>query len=583
MSLTPELSLDEATQSELRRAIAGIPDDDAVGYAIASAAFQNGGFRATQAGRVRERIGQLLDGAAPIDEALRRLLARHSLNRTVIAPLSVSAVASHRRALEALFDAPGLRLAMLLDERPDVRALALLPPQPDGTPGPALTRAEAIAELQGLLGTLCGALTPPDGESHDQSRAPLPEAATRLQERLQACQADLRHLKGAAARAERLQTQLAERATELQALRSELEKSQAEARAARRAAEKAEAELERDRRHAELQVQTMVEARLAEEFAGWLGGARARIAAAATGGHSDDALLQRAEAVLAAQAGADRVSGQRAAIQQRLERLEAALARCRDALAQAMRPLPELGAVTGDLASEAAGLRRLLDLEACSPLRSTLAAALNTATAAQLPELRATLERLSAIGALEPTDMEALAGIAKRRLAVLTLEARAPAEAADSDPETSVGRLRAALAGRKPTILLIDGHNTLFSLQSRYLPPQLKGLPDWNARNRLVDDLIAMTAGRPTCRAWIVFDGPVQSDHSPAHNVRVSYSGGTGEHRADRLLTDNVRFCVQSGAEAVLLVTNDGPLMATAERLGARTLSPLELLKHFAN
>lgn len=581
MAVIQDLAPDEPLQAELLRIVELVTDDEAVAYAHSSPAFQGGGFRAGHAGRIRARLGQLLAAAAPIDDALRRLLAHHSLNATVVAPLSATFLSDHYDNLTALFGAAPLQAAMLLDGRQPVRAQAArrLRQQPGSAPPAPPAAAAALRAALGALGERL-ATRDADGDAPGPAGAPASPGAApaNLQLRLQECQAELRRLKGAAQRAERLAQRLDDAGAELLAARAARDEAQTEARAACRRAATAESELARDRAHTELQVRTLVETRLAQEFAGWLSAPRARLAEAAAANQTADVLLRRAAAALAAQAQADRVSGQRAELQERLASLEAALERGRDALAHAMRPLPELSAAVRDLDAESVHLRRLLDLDSASPLRLTLAAAINSAPSGQLAELRALGERLAALGALDPAEHALIDATARRRLAALTLAAGPPAIDKDAAEETPAGRLRAALTGRAPAILLVDGHNALFSLQARYLPPQLHGVPDREARARLVNDLVAMAAERPACRVWVVFDGPRQSDSSPAPNVRVSYSGGTGENRADRLLVESVRFFTQGGAEAVLLATNDGELAARAVRMGARILPPAEML-----
>jgi len=56
------------------------------------------------------------------------------------------------------------------------------------------------------------------------------------------------------------------------------------------------------------------------------------------------------------------------------------------------------------------------------------------------------------------------------------------------------------------------------------------------------------------------------------------YSGGTGEHRADGVLLDNIRFFKRQDPDmTVLLISNDTDLCKTAVRLGAQTMPVLEL------
>jgi hypothetical protein len=75
-----------------------------------------------------------------------------------------------------------------------------------------------------------------------------------------------------------------------------------------------------------------------------------------------------------------------------------------------------------------------------------------------------------------------------------------------------------------------------------------------------------------------VFDGPVSSEETPAPNVRVSYSGGVGEHRADAVLLDNIRFLRGVDAEIpVILASNDNALCGQARRIGAVTIAATDI------
>jgi len=84
------------------------------------------------------------------------------------------------------------------------------------------------------------------------------------------------------------------------------------------------------------------------------------------------------------------------------------------------------------------------------------------------------------------------------------------------------------------------------------------------ARDRA--DLVAQAkaTGR---RVWIVLDGPDESVRLDG-KVRVSYTGGTGEHRADRLIVDFVRMAAYLGcADRVTVRTNDKDFLRAIARL----------------
>ncbi|MGN0833485.1 MAG: hypothetical protein ACI4RD_07530 [Kiritimatiellia bacterium] len=76
----------------------------------------------------------------------------------------------------------------------------------------------------------------------------------------------------------------------------------------------------------------------------------------------------------------------------------------------------------------------------------------------------------------------------------------------------------------------------------------------------------AKAAGR---RIWIVFDGPDENVRQEGL-VRISYTGGTGAHRADRFIVDFVRMAGYLGlAGQVSVRTHDKDFLSQVRRLGA--------------
>lgn len=86
------------------------------------------------------------------------------------------------------------------------------------------------------------------------------------------------------------------------------------------------------------------------------------------------------------------------------------------------------------------------------------------------------------------------------------------------------------------------------------------------ARDRA--DLVAQ-AKKTGRRIWIVLDGHDENVETDGL-VRLSYTGGAGEHRADRLITAFVRMAAYRGlADRIRVRTNDKDFLREILRLGA--------------
>ncbi len=469
MALHPDMRWTPELDAELRRVIEACPDPELTALAQQDPAFQAGGFRAGNIVALRSRAAQLATGSQPISDALRRVLGAHSLHRPVVGILAAATLRDCRNELAALFGAPRLLLAMLADERTDVRDLAARWLRQE-TPFLALAPAEAVTRLQETFGRLLETI----GTGAPPATLPLTQEAwhdarQQLEQQLRDTRADLRRLKGVDDKYARQRERQTALEHDLATAQTRLKEAEAQTRAAQRERDAANTELARELRHREERLQAAVETRLAIEASAWLTPARA-----------------------------------------------------------------------------------------------------------ELQTMRTAVEQLTSLGAFDAETMARLGATLAQRLREAYANLLPPASAVDTHDASPAGLLRRALDGRDAVILLIDGHNVLFGLQGRYLPPQGAAAYTAATRTKLVDDIVRLAAPSPACRAWVVFDGPTRTESTPARNVRVTYSGGEGEHRADAALIDNIRFFRAGGDFPILLVSNDNDLIREARRLGASTLSARE-------
>jgi hypothetical protein len=579
MALYPEIRLTPDLEAELRRVIDALPDDELATLARTEPAFLSGGFRAGNVAALRVRCFQIAIGTQLISDALRRQIARHSLQHSVFGLLSAGTMVELRHELATLFGAPRLLLAMLVDERAEVRDTAARWLKQE-TPFLALAPDVAAARLRETFARLmevCGASTHAGAVV---TRESWQEAREQIEQQLRDARAELRRFKGLDDRLARHREQLTACERERDDARTRLTDAETQARVVSRERDAAKVELERELRHREERLRAALEVALANESLTWLASARKLSGEVVTSGETSNDLLARAAAALQNQAATDRHSGDRASVRTRLDALDRTLAQVRDAQANAMQPLPELVACEREMVAETQRLRRILGGDDTrTPMESSLSARFATAMPDDLPSLRSLVEKLSALGTLEGgASSRLMEQLQRRQQVVHATTSGAPAEMEPSE-NGPMGILKRALSGRGTAVLLVDGHNVLFGMQSRYLPPSGAAVPTAAARERLIADVVRLAGGRPTCRAWIVFDGPTRSEMTPAANVRVTYSGGEGEHRADAVITDTIRFFRTVGDTPVVLASNDNELCAEARRLGALTITALDFAK----
>lgn len=563
-------------EKELQRLAALVPDADLSTLVATDPAFQTGGFRSNNRAGLRARLLQLISGSAEISEPVRRTLARRSRCHTLTGLLAPDALAENRHAFAALLGRPVLLVALLLDGRAEVREKAEGWLR-DAAPFIALEPAEALERLRERFADLTGLLCSAAPADAPHTREAWQDQKEKLEGRVRDLQAENRRLKGVDDRLSRVAAQLKACEEKLADTLRKNTASEAALRQATRELQEANAELARETAHREERLVAALDLALAKEFHGWLAHARAVEAAASDAApHAD--LLAQAQSALQKQGEFDRHSGNRAVLLKRLDQLNDAHRQVRDALRNALRQSPELTRAEADLAAEIRSLTHLLDPDAAAtPLEEALLTRIHAAQENDLPRLRDMPDLFASLRVLDDAALARLRHAFQKRLAAVQA-AGVPLDPRMEDRQNAVTQLGRALAGQAPAILLVDGHNVLFGLPTRYAPTRGTSLPEAEKRKRLTDDIVRITGPSPSVRAWVVFDGPTRNDAQASPNVRVTYSGGEGEHRADGVILDNLRFFKASSPDIpVILVSNDNGLCAAARRLGALDVAVLDL------
>lgn len=106
--------------------------------------------------------------------------------------------------------------------------------------------------------------------------------------------------------------------------------------------------------------------------------------------------------------------------------------------------------------------------------------------------------------------------------------------------------------------ILVDGWNVILGAKK-----------DAHSRGELLAKWRKHLEDNPGDFVWIVFDGPVENVENEGR-LRVSYTGGTGPHRADRFICDYVRAVRYLGLPGrIEVVSNDRDLLKSVSAIVA--------------
>lgn len=564
-------------QKELKRILQRISDADLEAAIRTEPAFRTGGFRPGAKRTVLiPRLEQIVCGGAVISDSLRQTIAKRSRACTLTGRLEEGTLVDLRHAFATLLGTPVFLVSCLLDARSSVRGNAeqwLQNPQTSFSPCDAKQAVDQLRSVFGELQELMGVTSvPTDGVGAPVTVEKWQEQRERLELKIKELQNENRKLRDVETRAEQTRKKLGETEIELAKQREIASLRETDLKAKRDEAESYRVELHREIVHREQRVLADVDRRMAREFFGWLSEARGVEQTIRDEGVRD--LLARTDAALAKQAEIDRNAGNRVTLRKRLEEVTAKLKEVEDTLANAIRQSPALKEIEGELRKEEERLAAILYPGERVPLLEERiidrihAAQENGIDWEALRRLSDSLESFQLVG------QESLERIRRE------YEKRKAAFHAIGVPKTAPSRkttLEKALCGDIPAILMLDGHNVLLTLAVRYNPKRGQSMSNTHRRGLLVHDVQLLISTTPTLRSWIVFDGAEPSESNIGDNLRVLYSGGLGEHRADRVLVDSIRFFKTSEPElTILLVSDDKDLCTQVQKLGAETVGVVE-------
>ncbi len=507
-----------------------------------------GGFRNRRL--LRQEWIRSQKGFARIPTHLRDALASGLRCRRVLGVLDPRAVESLRSALTAGFGPSHLAVALWLDDRETVRLLAT----PEHFPPPAIAapadRSAWVRIVQSLFLDTADVPVPkaPDTVPEPGGDNPLRRELENHRGWLESTRRELREVRQAAV-ADR-QRHDSEHAGIVRQLTTDLQEAR-------------QALAQWEGRHQE-QLRRELGQALSEQVRPWLARAISVEEQVADAPSDLERLSAGVERAIARQRETDRHHGNHARLRLEIQQLQDLRDRAQLAANDALQPLGEWARLLNQLDSAMIHRRTVLrDLPHAPGWAAELATAISLAGSGNiLDEVLHRAVHLAQAGLLPIDALDWLRVRAAERRSVLV------------DPllrfvQPAPIRIGDVLQGRAAGLILIDAYNWIgrsgavlevsaeaaaFSESLRALRPRLRQMARLAVRAEI----------------HLFADGPDANTVGLAPNLRISWSGGTGPHRADAVLSGHLQHCRStSGATPAFVVSDDQEVRRAATRLGA--------------
>lgn len=516
----------------------------------------SGGFRPGKTGVLQDRIVMQYAGSLQTyHEDFAFFLREQMAVARFLSLLMPKEIEFHAKAFLVFFTKPIFLLALLVDAREELREYAKshMTALASGLPEPE----EATKTIESLFAPILSLATGASPRRQNQQE----DLRRKLEEAQNSARTDRRSLTEAHDK-------------EVRELKSKLETSEWSVGEQKKKVESLEKKLKQEEENRERIVKNLLAERQINLFQGWLKPLiQLEEAVSANPGAS---LLERAEAALKEQERLDRAAQLVTIQENRLAEIKAMLERVNGVLLHAQTKHPELVAVQQELIAESDAITRSLQPEAQNAFTAEVARRLLTATEGDYEpalELLKLGKRLNLISAADARALTTQFHQRASRWAVGIPDAAKDLLDEPSAIETRNPILRDALCGTREIMLFLDGHNILNGL-GRYKQRRGTAVTHEEGRERVSRDLVKLLQNLPMTCAHLVWDGAQQSNANLSANVMVHFSGGTGEHRADRYIIDQLTYYRKlNPALPLVLVTDDRGFAGEAGRLGATVCS----------
>jgi hypothetical protein len=149
----------------------------------------------------------------------------------------------------------------------------------------------------------------------------------------------------------------------------------------------------------------------------------------------------------------------------------------------------------------------------------------------------------------------------------------------DLNRNTPINLIRQSILLAEPCYIFIDGHNFLHKIKNfidaKYF--DLQSGPNKQARSLLIEKLRDLVVSQPSMHCELWFDGPVDTNWTATDGLKVLFSGGTGENRADARIVESLNSLIfRSVKGSIIVVSDDNAILKESMKLKGIGISPLE-------
>jgi predicted RNA-binding protein with PIN domain len=563
---------------EISATVGRAEDDDVLKYVRVHKDLSKGfQIKKNSCATFRKKIDRHIVSMHEMDIVTANFLYNSGVGREFVTVLSCFALEYHLYEFAAIFGQTAFTLALLLDERDEIRELGCQLLENSETRNIDTDSARKIVadNMQSFathFSRICIAtpVTPTPTGAQDDQIAELKRQLKAEQKLKNDLSSLLQEEKRSASR------QLSEKAERIEKLSSERNELRSSCTAYQDQTESLRSELEQNRLTYDTNVAATVESRLEGLTNSWL---RKRIQLEQKLQHKVESteLLAQAEEAIVRQTQADRHTGNRRELQLRLSAISSKLAEVRDVRANALHPIEDLLEIENRLVVEEQNILRLIGTQK-SPLVQALAARINSVSESDNSHhLELFLDQLHEL-CLSDSDFYFLQNqLGERYDRLLSVAGDRPLLPLPINPAL---KFRFALAQGEPLTLVCDGHNIINSLE---MFRDVRNRNHAAARKSLSDSIADLMQPYQGSTATIVYDGPDHNKVECSDNVTVIYSGGGKNemHRADRRIEEMLNWRQYTDRSVpVFVVTADYDLGKEARESGAEVI-PLEHFEWF--